>query len=170
MTIIIKPVINEKSMGLTKTGFYTFEVAKAASKDQIAKIVADKFKVKVVSVNTINRPGKTKTQRTKKGYFNMPHVKKAIVRVGKGDKIALFEQVTAQMSDPHAGHNHGNNDDVEVRTAEGEVVTTVKESKSLLKGTKVKVEKTADKGNIARMEDHQSPTKESNKPEKKGAK
>ena len=171
MTIIIKPIINEKSMGLTKTGFYTFEVAKAASKDQIAKVVADKFKVKVVSVNTINRPGKTKTQRTKKGYFNMPHVKKAIVRVGKGDKIALFEQVTSDMADPHAGHNHGN-DDVEVRTAEGEVVTSVKEKKSLLSGTKVRIEKTEenvdkDKRKLAREEQHRSATKTSSTPERK---
>lgn len=170
MTIILRPLINEKSMGLTKTGFYTFEVARFATKEQIAKIVADKFKVKVVSVNTINRTGKTKTQRTRKGYFQQPHLKKAIVRVGKGDKIALFEQVTAETG--HEGHNH---DDVEVRTAEGEVVTTVKEKKSLLRGTKVKIEKQAesvesDKRKLARMEDHQSATKTSNKPVKKGAK
>lgn len=159
MTVILRPLINEKSMGLTKTGFYTFEVAKNATKDQVAKIVADKFKVKVVSVNTINRVGKTKTQRTRKGYFKQPHLKKAIVKVKKGDKIALFEQVTTE--------------DVEVRTAEGEAVTTVKEKKSLLRGTKVKIEKQAvsvesDKRKLARTEDHQSATKTSNKPEKKG--
>lgn len=159
MTIILRPLISEKSMGLTKTGFYTFEVAKGASKNQIAKIIADKFKVKVVAVNTINRAGKTKQQRTKKGYFKQPHLKKAIVRVGKGDKIALFEQVTQE--------------DVEVRTAEGEPLTQIKEKKSLLRGTKIKIEKTAesvetDKRKLARKEDHQSATKTSNKPEKKG--
>lgn len=159
MTVILRPLINEKSMGLTKTGFYTFEVAKFATKDQIAKVVAEKFKVKVVSVNTINRVGKTKTQRTRKGYFKQPHLKKAIVRVGKGDRIALFEQVTTE--------------DVEVRTAEGESMGTVKEKKSLLRGTKVKIEKQAenvegDKRKLARSEDHQSATKVSNKPEKKG--
>lgn len=167
MTIILRPLINEKSMGLTKTGFYTFEVAKAATKDQISKVVSEKFKVKVEMVRTINIAGKTKTQRTRKGYFKMADTKKAIVKVKKGDKIALFEQITSEMADPHAGHNHG---DVEVRTAEGETLTTVKESKSLLKGTKVKVEKTADKENIAKMEEHQSPTKTSDKPAKKGSK
>lgn len=164
MTVILRPLISEKSMGLTKTGFYTFEVAKSATKEQIAAIIADKFKVKVVSVNTINRAGKTKTQRTRKGYFTQPHLKKAIVRVGKGDKIALFEQVTAPTEE-----------EVEVRTAEGENMGTVKEKKSLLRGTKVKIEKQAesvedDKRKLARMEDHQSATKTSNKPEKKGAK
>lgn len=167
MAIILRPLINEKSMGLTKTGFYTFEVAKAATKDQISKVVAEKFKVTVESVATMNRAGKTKMQRTRKGYFKQADIKKAIVKVKKGDKIALFEQITAEMADPHAGHDHG---DVQVRTAEGETLTTVKESKSLLKGTKVKVEKTADKENIAKMEEHQSPTKTSDKPIKKGAK
>ena len=170
MTIILRPLINEKSMGLTKTGFYTFEVDKEATKPQIAKVIADKFKVTVLSVNTINRIGKTKTQRTRKGYFSQPHLKKAIVRVGKGDKIALFEQVVAD-ADPHAGHNHAN-DDVQVRTAEGEVVTTVKEKKSLLRGTKVKIEKQAenvenDQRKLARSEEHQSATKTSSKPERK---
>lgn len=159
MTVILRPLINEKSMGLTKTGFYTFEVDKDATKPQIEKIVAEKFKVTVLTVNTINRVGKTKTQRTRKGYFKQPHLKKAIVKVGKNDKIALFEQITTE--------------DVEVRTAEGEAVTSVKEKKSLLRGTKVKIEKQAesvesDKRKLARSEDHQSATKVSNKPEKKG--
>lgn len=169
MTVILRPLINEKSMGLTKTGFYTFEVAKSAKKPQIAKIIADKFKVKVIAVNTINRAGKTKQQRTKKGYFQQPHLKKAIVRVGKGDKIALFEQVTSESFDSAQDR------DVEVRTAEGESMGTVKEKKSLLHGTKVRIEKQAeniegDKRKLARSEDHQSATKVSNKPEKKGEK
>lgn len=170
MTVILRPLINEKSMGLTKTGFYTFEVGKDATKPQIAKLIAEKFKVTVLSVNTINRAGKTKTQRTRKGYYSQPHLKKAIVKVGKDDKIALFEQVAAP--DPHAGHNHAN-DDVEVRTAEGEAVTSVKEKKSLLGGTKVRIEKTeegnsSDKRKLARQEEHQSATKTSSKPERKG--
>ncbi len=169
MTVILRPLINEKSMGLTKTGLYTFEVGKESTKHQIAKIVAEKFKVTVVSVNTINRAGKTKTQRTRKGYYSQPHLKKALVRVGKGDKIALFEQVTA--ADPHAGHDHGN-DDVQVRTAEGEAITSIKEKKSFLGGTKVRIEKNeesgaGDKRKLARQEEHQSATKTSSKPERK---
>lgn len=157
MTVILRPLINEKSMGLTKIGLYTFEVAKGATKEEIAKIVADKFKVKVISVKTLNKTGKIKMQRTRRGYFKQPDFKKAVVKVKKGDKIALFEQVNAPAEE-----------EVEVRTAEGEALTTVKEKKSLLKGTKVKIEKTADKEKIAKMEDHKSPTKTSEKPAKKG--
>lgn len=131
MTVIIRPLINEKSMGLTKLGFYTFEVTKEANKSQIAKVVADKFKVKVTSVRTLNQTGKTKTQRTKKGYFKESNLKKAIVKLGKNDKIAIFEH-----SQPE--------EDVTVTTAEGEQASQVKEKKSLLKGTKVRIEKTAE--------------------------
>lgn len=155
MTVILRPLINEKSMGLTKLDLYTFEVAKKATKDQIAKIVADKFKVKVLWVNTLSKTGKTRTQRTKKGYFKMADFKKAIVRVKKGDKIAIFEH--SEVSD-----------EATVTTAEGEPATQIKEKKSILRGTKVKIEKTADKGLKAQTEDHQSPTKQSQKPKKKG--
>lgn len=163
MTVILRPLINEKSMGLTKTGFYTFEVGKNATKDQIAKVVADKFKVKVLAVKTLNRAGKTKTQRSRKGHFKMADLRKAIVKVGKGDRIALFEQASAPT------------EEVTVTTAEGEPVAQIKEKKSLLRGTKVKIEKVAesvenDKRKLARMEDHTSATKISNKPEKKGGK
>lgn len=162
MTVILKPLINEKSMDLTKLGFYTFEVGKKSTKNQIAKIVADKFSVKVVSVGIINQTGKTKTQRTRKGYFKEADLRKAIVKVGKNDKIAIFEHSAPE-------------EDVTVTTAEGEVVSQVKEKKSLLRGTKVKIEKQAesvgdDKRKSARREDHQSATKVSNKPEKKGKK
>jgi large subunit ribosomal protein L23 len=162
MTVILRPLINEKSMGLTKLGFYTFEVVKGATKDQIAKVVADKFKVKVVSVGIINQTGKTKTQRTKKGYFKEANLKKAIVKVGKNDKITIFEH-----SQPE--------ENVTVTTGEGGPVTQVKEKKSLLRGTKVKIEKATksvedDKRKLARMEDHTSSTKERDKPEKKGVK
>ncbi len=159
MTVIIRPLISEKSMGLTRTGLYTFEVHKDADKDLIAKVVAEKFKVTVLSVKTLNRAGKVKQQRSRKGYFKQADLKKAIVKVGKGDKIAIFEQAVPE-------------EDVTVTTAEGEPVTQIKEKKSLLKGTKVKIEKTAsvgdDKRKLARMEDHTSSTKVSDKPEKKG--
>lgn len=160
MTVILRPLINEKSMGLVKTGFYTFEVSKGANKSQIRKEVAAKFKVTVVSVQTLNQTGKIKTQRTRKGYFKEANLRKAIVRVGKNDKIAIFEH-----SEPE--------EDVTVTTAEGEPVTQIKEKKSLLRGTKVKIEKQAesvenDKRKLARMEEHTSATKTSSKPERKG--
>ena len=45
---------------LFRSGKYVFEVAKAANKIQIADAVAEIFKVKVLSVNTVHVTGKVK--------------------------------------------------------------------------------------------------------------
>lgn len=126
--VILRPLINEKSMGLIKGGFYTFEIGSNVTKQQIEKVVKAKFSVDVISVKTINLPKKRKMQRSRKGYFSTSGMRKAIVQLKKGQKIALFES-----SQPE--------EEAEVKTAEGEPVTKVKEKKSLLKGTKVKIEK-----------------------------
>lgn len=127
--VILKPLISEKSMGLAKENLYTFLVDRNADKNKISKAVSDKFNVTVLSVKTINIRGKTKLQRTRKGYFQSSPFKKAVVHLKTGQRIALFESPSAP-------------EDVEVRTAEGEPVVKTKEKKSLLRGTKVKIEST----------------------------
>src|SRR3989339_1193300 len=91
MIIIKKPIISEKSMKLAKDGLYTFEVAREASKPVIAKAMALKFNVKVISVKVINVKGKMKSQKRVRKLFQTGGFKKALVQVGKGDKIAIFE-------------------------------------------------------------------------------
>ena len=128
---VLKPVINEKSMKLTENGVYTFKVDRKVNKFQIGQYVAQKFGVTVEAVRVINLPTKNKTQRNKRGTYEVAGFRKAVVTVKKGQKIAIFEQAVAPEE----------TQDVEVRTAEGEVVAKTKEKKSLLRGTKVKVEK-----------------------------
>src|SRR3989344_2879867 len=125
--ILLKPLVNEKSMMLIKQNLYTFAVSKDAPKEAIKKIVESKFKVTVLSVNTVNILPKIKSQRSRKGNFKSGGIRKAIVKLKKGDKIALFEQATTE--------------EVEVRTAEGERQGSVKEKKSLLGRTKVRIER-----------------------------
>lgn len=129
MIVINKPIITEKSMKLAQTGLYTFSVNPDTTKPQVAKFVADKFKVQVLAVKIINVKGRSKMQRKVRGYYLASGIKKALVQVGKGQKIALFEtEVTA----PEAT----------VTKAEGD--TQIKEKRNILKGTKVKIEKIAD--------------------------
>jgi ribosomal protein L23 len=144
--VLLKPLVNEKSMRLAKGDMYTFLINLEANKDQVAKIVREKFGVTVVSVKTVTIQPKTKNQRSRRGTFTTAKTKKAIVQVGKGQRIALFEEATREPEE-----------EVEVRTAEGEKITEVKEKKSLLKGTKVKIEKAAtgkvaDKAEVAKEE------------------
>jgi large subunit ribosomal protein L23 len=124
MNILIKkPLISEKSMKLAKEGFYTFIVGKMARKLDIKKSIEEKFEVKVLDIRTINVKDLEKSQRRVRSTYIVKGFKKVIVKLKKGQKIGLFETEAAK-----------------VETAEdGEV--EVKEKKSLLKGTKVKIEK-----------------------------
>jgi large subunit ribosomal protein L23 len=87
--LIKKPIISEKSFNLAANGVYTFLVDLSSEKKQIAREVEELFKVDVISVNIVNIPGKVK--RVKKGYGKRSDIKKALVRIKKGQKISIFE-------------------------------------------------------------------------------
>ncbi|MDQ4102347.1 MAG: 50S ribosomal protein L23 [Actinomycetota bacterium] len=87
--VILKPVISEKSYGLLGHNKYTFVVAPDANKTQIKIAVQQIFGVQVVSVNTLNRPGKRK--RTRFGYGKRKDTKRAIVTLSADSKpIEIF--------------------------------------------------------------------------------
>ena len=87
--VILTPVISEKSYGLIEDNVYTFIVHPDSNKTQIKIAVEKIFKVKVSSVNTVNRPGKRK--RTRTGYGTRKATKRAIVTLAPGSKpIDLF--------------------------------------------------------------------------------
>ena len=88
--IIIKPIVTEKSMMGIADKKYTFEVAKAANKIEIAKAVEELFKVKVSKVNTVNMRGKLRRQGRYEGYTRS--WKKAYVTLAEDSKaIEFFE-------------------------------------------------------------------------------
>ena len=87
--IIIRPVISEKSYDMITHNRYTFEVAKAARKPQIAAAVTEIFGVTVTSVNTMNVTGKPRRVRVAKGKTR--DWKKAIVTLKEGDSIEFFQ-------------------------------------------------------------------------------
>ena len=86
--ILIKPVVSEKSYSLMDENKYTFIVRDDANKTQIRQAVEAVFKVKVMSVNTHNRPGKTR--RTRFGVGTRSGSKRAIVSLMPGQKIDLL--------------------------------------------------------------------------------
>ena len=87
--VIIKPIITEDSMARLAEKKYTFEVADGASKVEIKKAVEEIFKVKVLSVNTINVLPKRKRVGQHEGF--KPAYKKAICKLADGQKIDAFE-------------------------------------------------------------------------------
>ena len=113
-------------MKLAARNMYTFEVEESATKNQIAKIVAEKFNVKVLKVRTINLKPETKMQRRARKFYTTSPSKKAMVQISKNQKIAIFETPKEE--------------EAVVTTAEGEP-QVLKEKKDILRRTKVKVEK-----------------------------
>ena len=88
--IVIRPIVTEKSMMGIADKKYTFEVAKAANKIEIAKAVEELFKVKVAKVNTVSRRGKLRRQGRYQGYTES--WKKAYVTLTEDSKtIEFFE-------------------------------------------------------------------------------
>jgi large subunit ribosomal protein L23 len=90
--ILIRPVVSEKSYGLSDIGKYTFIVAPDANKSAIKQAVEAVFRVKVTQVNTVNRPGKRK--RTRYGWGKRRDTKRAIVSLAEGDRIDIFGPVS----------------------------------------------------------------------------
>ena len=88
--IIIRPIITEKSMMGIAEKKYTFEVAKTATKIDIANAVEEAFKVKVAKVNTVSVRGRLKRQGRTQGYTKS--WKKAVVTLTEESKsIEFFE-------------------------------------------------------------------------------
>ena len=88
--VILAPVVSEKSYSLLDLNAYTFVVHPEANKTEIRQAVETIWDVKVVSVNTVNRKGKSKRFRYTMG--KRPDTKRAVVKLAEGHKIEIFEQ------------------------------------------------------------------------------
>ncbi len=80
--VVIAPVVSEKSYNLLDEGKYTFLVDPRSNKTEIKIAIEQIFDVKVASVNTINRKGKTR--RTRFGLGKRKDTKRAIVTLREG--------------------------------------------------------------------------------------
>lgn len=83
--VILAPHITEKATVLSEQNKVVFQVAKDATKDEIATAVEALFNVQVTKVNTLIQEGKTKRFRGIKG--RRADIKKAIVTLVEGQSI-----------------------------------------------------------------------------------
>jgi large subunit ribosomal protein L23 len=83
--VIVSPVITEKATNASEHNKVIFKVARTATKPQIKEAVEKLFDVKVESVNTHVRKGKTKMFRGTRGTRS--DVKQAIVTLAEGQRI-----------------------------------------------------------------------------------
>ncbi|MGD9501653.1 MAG: 50S ribosomal protein L23 [Methyloceanibacter sp.] len=89
--IILAPVITEKATAVSESNQVVFKVRRDATKPEIKAAIETLFKVKVLSVNTLTRKGKTKNFRGVRG--RQQDVKKAIVRLAEGQTIDVTTRI-----------------------------------------------------------------------------
>ncbi len=85
--IIKKVMITEKGAQMSVNNQYLLEVAKDATKPQIAEAAEKKFGVHVLAVRTVNQKGGIKYIRGTRRATKEATYKKAIVTVKAGERI-----------------------------------------------------------------------------------
>ena len=91
--IVIRPIITEQSMEDLDIKKYVFEVAKDATKVEIAKAVEEIFGVRVIKVTTLHVNGKTKRVGANP-QGKTRSWKKAVVKLSEDSKnIEIFENM-----------------------------------------------------------------------------
>ena len=93
-SVIVRPLITEKSTDLAGVNKYIFEVDLRANKPQIKAAVETAFDVTVLEVNTMVMKGKPRGNRRfgRKVTYGTDW-KKAVVTLAADDKIELFEGI-----------------------------------------------------------------------------
>ena len=91
--VIIRPVISEKSFALAEAGKYTFRIHDRAHKTEVRQAIEQLFDVGVVDVRTAWVSAKPK----RRGYTSgrSRRWKKAVVQVGEGQTIPIFQGLEA---------------------------------------------------------------------------
>lgn len=100
---ILEPRATEKTYTEQTRRTYVFPVEKKMSKQAIAKLVEEEFKVKVEDVRTLIRKGKkTKYSKGKHAYPGITYRKDkkfAYVKLAEGDSIKVFEEPETEKKD-----------------------------------------------------------------------
>lgn len=87
--ILSRPRITEKSYALNALNQYVFVVTKEATKTTVKRAIEEAYAVTVEQVRIVRLPAKKRVFG--KGVGTKSAIKKAIVRVAKGQSIELFK-------------------------------------------------------------------------------
>jgi large subunit ribosomal protein L23 len=88
-SVVIRPIVSEKSYALLSANKYTFRVDDRAHKTQVRQAIEEIFNVRVRDVRTMSVKSKPKRRGYTSGRTRA--WKKAIVELHPDDRIELFE-------------------------------------------------------------------------------
>ncbi len=89
-SILIRPIITEKTTAQAGNGWFTFAVDKDSNKNQIVRVINEQFKVHVIKIVTVTVHGKTKKVGRRGIIIRSSNWKKAMVKLKPNEKIDLF--------------------------------------------------------------------------------
>jgi ribosomal protein L23 len=89
-SIILKPVITEKTYDLGAKGIYVFQVSMDANKNSVAKELKRMYDVDVISAKVIVVPGKKRRILGSRQTTKAANWKKVLVQLKKDQKIEIF--------------------------------------------------------------------------------
>lgn len=89
-TVILKPVVTEKSTRLAQKNTHTFLVAMDSTKHEIRYAIQTAFGVKVDGVRTLRVKGKRKKMKNRRLMGKHKDVKKAFVTLHEGSRLDLI--------------------------------------------------------------------------------
>lgn len=98
MSSTLRPRLSEKAYATSQmTNTFVIDVAKDLNKHEIAAEVEKQFEVKVATVRTVNRKGKTKRimnttgKRSSNQHGTQASIKKAYITLAAGSHLPFFE-------------------------------------------------------------------------------
>jgi len=91
MSVLISPIITEKSMNDVGKNKFSFKVVKTADKKMIKKEIEKRFNVTVLKVSTLIVKGRSVRAGVRRKEISLSSFKKAIVLLKEGQKIPMFE-------------------------------------------------------------------------------
>jgi large subunit ribosomal protein L23 len=88
-SVIVRPRITEKAVGMSEQNVYTFVVKSSASKFQVRDAVKALYNVTPVKVNTVNKKPAKRMVGSRNRVKHVAGLKKAYVYLKKGDTINI---------------------------------------------------------------------------------
>lgn len=88
-TVILKPVLTEKSVNAESTGKYTLFIAPRATKVEVKQAIQALYGVDVASVNIKHQFPKTKVGKGRRPVQKKARLRQAIVTLKAGQKLDL---------------------------------------------------------------------------------
>lgn len=89
--VLMRPRITEKAYALNALNQYVFVVANPATKETVKKAVEEAYGVRVLAVRMVRTPKKKHLSGQNRQLGFKKALKKAIVRLEKGQSIELFK-------------------------------------------------------------------------------